>query len=318
VSRLFKKFAFRDRALGVSSRYTYDIPLDKGPGRMFMTLLIGIMVFLAMLSLSGAFALTQFADRWQTGLEGRWTVELPAVGENGELIKRDVLREQARVIQDRLRQYNAVQEISILSDEEIRALLDPWFELSTDNSSIDLPVPALLSLSLDHGNDQTAENILQTARSVNPLARLDRHEEWLKQLLRVTDSLRATAFIFTLVICAAAIIAIAGAVQSRMAEHKESVQLLHLMGASDNYIMKQFERHGILMSLQGGLGGLFLGSALLIILVQYLSSRSVSQLPEIEFTAPFWVMVALLPVFAGLLAAVTTRWTVLRTLARMP
>ena len=35
------RFLVRDRALGVAQKHTYDIPLDQGSGRIFLTLLIG-------------------------------------------------------------------------------------------------------------------------------------------------------------------------------------------------------------------------------------------------------------------------------------
>ena len=99
---------FKDRALGVSEGRTYDIPLDKGNGRFFLTLLIALMVFLAMLSITAAYVLTQIADRWQTGLEGKWTIEIPAVDNSGNLIPRAQLKQQAQQLISELETFHAI------------------------------------------------------------------------------------------------------------------------------------------------------------------------------------------------------------------
>ena len=123
---------------------------------------------------------------------------------------------------------------------------------------------------------------------------------------------------FTLVILTAAITAIAGAIQSRMAEHKDNVQLLHLMGASDLYIMRQFQRHGVIIAFQGGILGLIIGILLLEGIIYYLPNSDQYALPQIAFSPMFWIGLLFLPFMASGLAALTTRFTVLHTLTRMP
>ena len=61
-----------------------DLPLS-GDSARFLPLLIAFMVFLAALALLGAEALRQTAERWESGLSGQMTVQLPAeAGEEEE------------------------------------------------------------------------------------------------------------------------------------------------------------------------------------------------------------------------------------------
>lgn len=311
------RFLVRDRALGVAQKHTYDIPLDQGSGRIFLTLLIGLMVFLASLSITGAFALTQFADRWQTGLEGHWTIELPAIDSKGQLIEPSTLQADAERVKMEMMGFTTIDTVDILSEKDVRALLEPWFDFD-DIETNAMPLPLLISLTMKKTTEETAQAITEALDRTVPGARLDRHEEWLDQLLNLTTTLRMIAVIFTLIICGAAITAVAGAIQSRMAEHKESVQLLHLMGASDIYIMRQFQRHGIVMALQGGLAGLSAAGVMMFIFSSYMSGNLSSQLPELRMTTDIILALLCLPLMAAGLAALTTRFTVLHTLNRMP
>lgn len=312
-------FGLKDRTLGVSEGRKYDIPLDQGNGRFFLTLLIAIMVFLAMLSITAAYVLTKFANQWQTGLEGRWTIEIPAVDEQGNLISRPELQKQASELTKKLQNVHAIESVEIMEDDAMLKLLEPWFDLDTSKGSqIDLPIPILISLSITTPGEQTSHTIQSIIENTNPSARLDQHQEWLSNVLRITGSLRLISMFFTLVILTAAITAIAGAIQSRMAEHKDNVQLLHLMGASDLYIMRQFQRHGLIIAFQGGILGLIFGILLLEGIIHYLPNSDQYALPQIGFSTVFWIGLLLLPFMASGLAALTTRFTVLHTLTRMP
>ncbi|MCB9965107.1 MAG: hypothetical protein H6855_03400 [Rhodospirillales bacterium] len=308
----------RSRTLGVSDTHTYDIPLDKGSGHLFLISLIGLMVFLAFLSVSAAIILSQFSRQWQTGLEGHWTIELPAVDSKGNLIPRDKLEQKAEKITESLKSFKPLRDVKILPQEEIIKLLEPWFQVqNATGDALDLPFPLLISLTTDSAPPSLATELQTQITRIMPEARLDTHEEWLRQLLKLTGTLHLTAFLFTVVICSAGVVALAGAMQSRMAEHKDNIELLHLIGAEDSYITRQFQRHAIIMALQGAAAGLSAAAIFLYGLRLYLHGQSDLLLPVFEMNALFWLKLSLIPFLTILLCGLTTRFTVLRTLHRM-
>lgn len=314
------KLKRKDRSLGVSEKHTYDIPLDKGSGRLFLTALIGLMVFLMLLSVSSAYILKDFASNWQTGLEGRWTVELPVIDENGELIETDEINTLSQELLENLKNFHAIETAEILSRKKMDEMLSPWFEVNDPSAAgedVLLPVPVLISLQMKETGNRTAHDIRMQIEGVTPLARLDKHESWLEELLRLTGTLRLVAVLVTLVISAAGILAVAGAMQSRMAEHKESIELLHLMGAGDNYISKQFQRHAFIISLQGSLFGFIICALFIYCLGIFLSGSEDTLLPTFDPSALFWLSFLLVPAFIILLCVLTTRWAVLHRLQKM-
>ncbi len=311
----------KDRALGTSEKHTYDIPLDKGSGRLFLTILTGLMVFLMLLSVSAAYILTDFAQNWQTALDGKWTVELPVIDEDGKDLTSKQIEDKSQQLLTTLQEFHAVRTATLLSDEDMKELLSPWFD--TDQAKNDngeeplLPIPVLISLDMSETGAKAAHDIRMEIEKISPLARLDQHESWLSELLRLTGTLRFVAVLVTIVICSAGTLAVAGAMQSRMAEHKESVELLHLMGAGDQYITRQFQRHAFIIALQGATIGLIISVLFITGLGWYLSGHDETLLPSFTPTPLFWAIFAIVPLSISGLCVLTTRWAVLHRLQKM-
>ena len=77
-------FVRESRFLGVSrGRQKYDLPLNKDKGNLFLITLMGLMTFLMILTLVASFVLTAMNERWSTGIEGKASVEISALDQNG-------------------------------------------------------------------------------------------------------------------------------------------------------------------------------------------------------------------------------------------
>ena len=98
----------------------------------------------------------------------------------------------------------------------------------------------------------------------------------------------------------------------------DSVELLRCMGAPDQYLARQFERHALLSSVQGGL----IGCALALVTVGLLlySSRRMQVAEGIDLQVPplDWLLLVCVPGVAALLITAVTRMTALWSLARTP
>ena len=54
-----------------------DLPLDRDPTGRFLPWLIALMVYLAALALVCAMVMNKMVERWDTGLSGSITVQIP-------------------------------------------------------------------------------------------------------------------------------------------------------------------------------------------------------------------------------------------------
>lgn len=311
-------FRRRERMLGnAEGKRRYDLPLNKGEGAGFLTLLIGLMTFLAMLALTASFLLSAMTDRWSSGLENSVTVEIPAEGANGAIMPRDDIRALTDRVAAALEDHEVVAELHILSDQEITDLVKPW--LGDDLPMDKIPVPGLITVTLKADSPPDTANSLNAAvRDIAPRGRVDTHETWLNDLMRFTGALQLAAALLTIAIGATAATAVAGAVRSRMAVYAEEVKLLHLMGATDRYIARQFERHSLLTALRGGIAGIVAGGVILFLIGMVAGRADGGLLPGFQLGLLPVVLLCLLPVLAGMLALFTAGRTVYSVLSKLP
>lgn len=307
-----------DKKLGVATgKRRYDLPLNKGAGTGFLILLIALMTFLGVMALAGSFALGSMAHHWSSGLENKMTIEIPADNGDGDIRDRAQIEVLGDKINDLLSAKNYIRSVHVLSQEEIHELIAPWLGEDAGNMP-DMPLPGLISVDMITVNPRLMEEMQTEIAAISPNIVLDRHESWLGDILRLTGALQFATIFITLMIGATTVIAIAGAVKSRIAIHRKDVELLHLMGASDRYISRQFQRHALILALQGAVAGT-IGGALILVGISFFAGDTASALlPEFTLNMVHIFTLFLLPAFACLIAAITAKFTVLRELALMP
>lgn len=317
LKNLFPK---KERYLGLALRKRrYDLPLDRNAGNKFISMLIALMTILLMLSLTGAFALSEVAGRWSSGLEGKASIEVPAKDINGVLIDADTVQKQTAEIAIFLENDKSIDKITVLREEEILKLVEPWLgTLGGNINQQDTPLPGIISLSFHKGQEINNDGLSKAIQKIAPQARLDTHQSWLNDILKLTGSLRFAAHMVVLVIGLTTIVAIAGAVRTRLSAYKEELELLHLMGAGDTYIANQLQRHTLILALQGSVAGVMIGGLILLALNLFLSSHELVLLPDFTLSTGQKITLFLLPAFISGLALLTARLTVLRTLVQMP
>jgi cell division transport system permease protein len=311
------KFRRREKTLGIApDKRRYDLPLNRSAGTGFLILLIGLMTFLAVMALATSFALSAMTARWSSGLEDKVTVEIPAADEKGQAFKPEDIKAEARRIAELLQQHPAVKDVHILSDQEISDLVRPW--LGDNLKLTNIPVPGLIALRMKNADKDTYTVLAGRIAAIDSRARLDTHEEWLKDVLRFTGALQFAAALLTLVIGVTAVAAVAGGVRARLAVNRDEVEILHLMGAADSYISRQFQRHSMALALRGSVAGMVVGLAALLAIGWMSGRMEVNLIPG--FTLQGWQIGALimLPLTMGALAAVTARFTVNRALTKLP
>lgn len=306
----------RKRVVGKAEKRRYDLPLNRGAGTGFLVILMALMTFLALLALASSFALSAMTHRWSSGLENRLTIEIPAQDLNEKLLDRKTIFTMTHDVANALNGMPGITSIHVLTEEEISDLVKPW--LGDDLLKGEFPIPGIISLETENTDAQMLQAIHSRIKSVAPHARLDTHEEWLNDLLRFTGALQLAALVLTAVIGITTITAVAGAVRARLAINRPEVELLHLMGASDKYITRQFQRHSLILALQGGILGAIAGAGILYAIGWVAGEMGVAILPDFHLSMPQLGMLALVPLVVSLIAMATARSTVLRVLTTFP
>ena len=103
-----------------------------------------------------------------------------------------------------------------------------------------------------------------------------------------------------------------------LAIHSRVIELLHLIGAQDAYVAREFETHALKLALRGGAFGLLLAIATVTLVARLFERLDSVLLPELTLLPLEWAALAMLPLAIALVAMLTARVTVLRNLGRMP
>jgi cell division transport system permease protein len=107
------------------------------------------------------------------------------------------------------------------------------------------------------------------------------------------------------------------ATRAGLAARRDTIELLHLIGAEDGYIARQFQRHVAAQAMRGGIAGT-LAALLILVGIQLLAGRvGAGMLPGLALAWWHWLALLVLPAAAAGLAIVTARRTVLGALRAM-
>ena len=103
----------------------------------------------------------------------------------------------------------------------------------------------------------------------------------------------------------------------RLVLHRDAIEVLHLIGAHDDYIARQFASRALGLGIHGGILGLVLALPTLWMLAHLASSLDERLLPNIGFGPWHWLLLLVMPVSVALIAMTTAKVTVMRNLSRM-
>ncbi len=286
-----------------------ELPLQGDPSQRHLPWIIAVMVFLATLAVAGVLGLGGALERWDQGLRGTLTVQLPPDGETDLAVRVAAALEV-------LRATDGIAQARALSESEIAALLEPW--LGAGALSPELPVPSLIDVRLAPGVAVDLELLASRVAAAAPGARLDDHSLWLDEMIRLTRSVQIVAAVVVLLIAVAAIAIVVFATRAGLAVHHDVIEVLHLIGARDSYIARQFQAQAMMLGLRGGFLGLGVAAIVLFVLSRTAGGLEGPLLPGFALGTGAWATLALLPLLTAAITMLTARTTVMRALAEMP
>jgi len=289
------------------------IPFGRDGGSRFLPALTMLMVFLAGLALAAVMDLEHALATWDRSLTGALTVELPAATGAG-----DKSLDAALAV---LHAAPGIKSATPIDRATTAKLVEPW--LGTSLSPADLELPRLIDVHLDSGARPDLAGLRAQLARAAPGAVLDDHQLWLDSLARFARSAELTALAVLVLIGGVAVLSVSFATRTGLAVHHDVIELLHLMGARDGYVARQFERPALRLALIGGAAGLALAAAALLALQHATGAAAflgdtVTLLPALHLRGWNWAVLAALPFAAGIVAMATARLTVLATLRRLP
>ncbi len=272
--------------------------------------LVGIMMFLMVLAAALGLGFARAARALDASLDGRVTVQVI----EADPVAREIQADRAV---GEIRRLAGVVRVTRVEDAAIGRLLTPWFG-ADGLAAADLPLPALIDVDLTPGQGWRAEAVAQAVRRVAPAARIDDHSAALAPLtalVRLLGSLSAAIVVLTTVATGFVVVL---ATRAALDTHAPTIEVLHLLGATDRQVARLFQRRITRDALMGAAGGALLALAIILI-VGVRAARLGSELASGVGLGPAgWLLLLVMPLAAGAIADIATGWTVGRALRRAP
>ena len=292
------------------------IPRDSVAGRA-LVVVIAIMTFLACLTAGAALLVADASRGWRSDVLRDVTIQVKA-GPGDDI---DKLVAKAVAIAT---QAKGVESVHAYSKAESERLLEPWLGNGLDLSQ--LPIPRLIVVRLSGQRPEDLAALRAALASAAPQANLDDHRMWASRIGTMADAVVVlAAALFALMILAMGT-AIGFATRGAMAGNREIVEVLHLVGASDKFIAREFQTHfrrlGLRGSLIGGLAAMAFFAAASLLSFLWTHSPGGGEIAAMfgSFAlGPYgYVALALVCVAVTLLTGLLSREIVLRHLQMLP
>ncbi len=270
---------------------------------------IAILIALVVVAAAGGLSLNNLAQNARADLSGAVTVQV--IEANAEIRARRTAAAAAA-----LASQPTVTSVRIVPEEELSALLEPW--LGASAGSDDIPIPALIDVELADraGSEQIAQ--LQAALDrAAPGTKVDAQSSWLRPVYDALAALQWLALALIGLVAFATAAAVWLAARSAFANHRETVQIIHLLGGTDEQITQVFQRSVMRDAAFGGLVGVVLGAAAVWLLGQQFAALDSGIVGGAQLGWREWLAIAAIPVAGVLLAMVTGRITISLALRAM-
>ena len=287
-----------------------DLPLEKDTNGRFLPWLIALMVFLTVISFGVLLALNSVASRWDSSIGNSISIQL--YSQQNLTTDNTVLQKVLSLLAGN----KDIRKYEVVSDQEIINLVKPW--LGEAYESFDFPMPRLISVELVEGAKIDATLLEKQISDQGIDVSVDDHYVW---LARFVDFVKTIQWV-VLMILGFVLFALVGTVvfvtRTGLEVHREVIEVLHFIGAQDQYIARQFAGRAMVMSFRGALLGSALGTLALFVIIFFLEKIGNNFVIELHPQFFYTGFLIGLPVFVGLTARSAAHATVLWLLSRIP
>ncbi|MFP3920386.1 MAG: cell division protein FtsX [Dichotomicrobium sp.] len=222
-----------------------------------LVVVITIMAFLASLTTGVVYLINQSASAWLQDVASEVTVQVRPADDPAQT------EERLERISTFLSKQIGISDVRVLSRSETDALIEPW--LGKVEGLDSLPLPRLIAVQLDRADPPDLPTLSVALEGEFDGAVLDDHGRWKAQIRSVTSTLAVAGLGVIVLVALATVAIIVSATRSAMASNRDIVEVLHFVGARDQFIAKQFEKHFQALGIFAGSAGAGLAALVFVV-----------------------------------------------------
>ncbi len=289
-----------------------ELPLKEDKSNIFLKVSTAIAVFLFSITLAAYFVISSVIETWNKNIVDGLTVQIMPSSE--VLTNEENLLRTNKVIAF-FEGLQGVRKVSLVSNKKIKKLMSPWLGDNVDLDSI--PVPQLLDVKLSSGRTFDYEGVAKNLKEIAPYASIDNHGLWLKQLIKTAASLKALSLFILMLVLSIALCSLFYALKTSLRVHQNIVEILHTMGATDDYVAKQYASRAFMIGLWSGCVGMFFAFVVLFVISRMSSGLEAGLIHFASLSVSHRLCLLSIPLWSALLSMMMSFICVKRTLGKM-
>ncbi len=269
------------------------VPQQSVAGRA-LTLVVAIMSFLACLTVGAVSVVWGAADDWSNDLVREVTIQIrpvEGVDMHTEIDKAVALAQE----------FPGIGVVRALSDDDTKELLQPW--LGSGLKLDELPVPRLIEVTVDDPRHVDLKGLKKALEDQVTGASLDDHSVWTSRLSAMAGAFVAGGFAILALVLASMVLSVVFATRAAMAGNKDVVSVLHFVGAEDNFIAREFQRHFLVLGLKGGIAG-GLAACVCYVILEMATRQTAGTASSDQISALFGPISVGLPGYLGIIGVI--------------
>jgi cell division transport system permease protein len=255
-----------------------------------LTIVVAIMCALGCIAALGAAAGFRAADTWTSDLKSAMTIVVQNPRDDASLTR------AAQIA----RQVEGVIEANPMSRERAKDLLKNY---GTDmGATLDaLPAPRLIEIGVAAKANKVAERVDSALKTAGYTSFVNDHSRFTGEVLRTSTVVRTLALAALIALIVAAISSIAFAARAALETRRDAVEILHLVGAHDEFVAREVQARFLRLGLiAGGMGAAVAGLIMLVGVGVFAIGATdlTSGAPLLKWT-DIWILIAAPLVTAG-------------------
>ena len=259
---------------------------------MFMTVVISVLTFLAVLALGIALAVGSSVIRWNNQWDKYATVQI-INPDNAGYVK--------KIFEENANKFSNIQEIS---KNEMEHMLQPWI---SSGARINKYLPIMYEVKLKNSADM---NMIRDKISTH--AKFLTHTSALKTSVNAGWKLVSITTLILILMLVSIGVCISYISRNIAMLHKHELEILNQIGATDNFIARQMQIIVAKISAVACTIGFVCALPIILMILTTAHSARVGLMATLSLSATNWIMLMLLPVLIVIFSVYITKKTTLK------
>lgn len=262
---------------------------------IFMTAIMSLLTFLAVLAFGIALAIGTGVLRWNSQWDLIATVQVMD-SKNSEAVQ--------KIINENKEKIAIVNEITT---DQMRDLLSPW--MSSGGSALENYLPKMYELQFN-----STEDLESVKKEVSEYARFLTHAQALKSSTSAGWKMILISSFVLLLTLGAIGVCISYIAKNTALLHKRELEILNQIGATDSYVARQMQVIIAKICIMAGAAGFIVAAPVLLLILGAAHSARVGLMAMLSISGWGWIMLLLLPIAIIVFAIWITKRTTINIL----